>query len=261
MGKVTGLKAWQTQGNKARQAMTLNNIGRVWSDLGDEHKALDYYNQAVPLSRAVGDKSGEATTLHNMGVVWSALGEKEKALDYYNQVVPLSRAVGDKSGEATALNNMSGIHFHNGELEHVIEMQDQILKTHREIGAVSMEAASLYNKAIVLQKMGRIEEAITCVEQGKAILLRHNLPQNAAGTTIQKYDVLLAQFKGEPAPQANVAFAENSEPAPQLIQEEAIAAMVQLYRQGGESALRQALQQADEAIDALVQQIKDIVGE
>ncbi len=38
----------------------------------------------------------EATTLNNIGAVYNALGEKQKALDYYNQALPISRAVGDK---------------------------------------------------------------------------------------------------------------------------------------------------------------------
>ena len=36
--------------------MTLNNIGAVYDDLGEKQKALDYYNQALPLRRAVGDR-------------------------------------------------------------------------------------------------------------------------------------------------------------------------------------------------------------
>jgi tetratricopeptide (TPR) repeat protein len=55
----------------------------------------------------VGDRSGEATTLNNIGGVYSALGEKQKALEYYNQALPLKRAVGDRSGEATTLHNIA----------------------------------------------------------------------------------------------------------------------------------------------------------
>jgi len=37
--------------------------------LGEQHKALDYYNQALLLERAVGDRGGPARTLSNIGVV------------------------------------------------------------------------------------------------------------------------------------------------------------------------------------------------
>ncbi|WP_396442845.1 tetratricopeptide repeat protein, partial [Limnospira sp. PMC 1042.18] len=72
-------------GDRRGEATTLNNIGGVYSDLGEKQTALDYYNQALPLSRAVGDRRGEATTLNNIGFVYYYLGEKQTALDYYNQ--------------------------------------------------------------------------------------------------------------------------------------------------------------------------------
>ena len=45
----------------------------------------------------MGDKAGEAVTLNNIGVVYNALGEKQKALDFYNQALLLRRTVGDRS--------------------------------------------------------------------------------------------------------------------------------------------------------------------
>ncbi|XDE63228.1 tetratricopeptide repeat protein [Arthrospira platensis BEA 1257B] len=71
----------------------------MYSSLGEKQTALDYYNQALPLSRAVGDRRGEATTLNNIGAVYSDLGEKQTALDYYNQALPLYWDVEDRGGK------------------------------------------------------------------------------------------------------------------------------------------------------------------
>jgi len=38
--------------------------------LGEKQKALGYYEQALPLRRAVGDRGGEATTLSNYASIW-----------------------------------------------------------------------------------------------------------------------------------------------------------------------------------------------
>ncbi len=97
---------YQAVGDRRGEATTLNNIGLVYSALGEKQKALDYYNQALPILRAVGDRRGEATTLNNIGGVYNDLGEKQKALDFYNQALPILRAVGDRGGEATTLNNI-----------------------------------------------------------------------------------------------------------------------------------------------------------
>ncbi|MDT9329173.1 MAG: tetratricopeptide repeat protein, partial [Limnospira sp. PMC 1286.21] len=67
-------------------------------------------------SRAVEDRGGEATTLNNIGRVYSDLGEKQTALDYLNQALPLSRAVSDRSQEAYTLTNMASLQRSQGEL-------------------------------------------------------------------------------------------------------------------------------------------------
>ena len=41
------------------------------------------------MRREVGDREGEAVTLSNIGNVYSELGEKQKALDYYSQALSL----------------------------------------------------------------------------------------------------------------------------------------------------------------------------
>ena len=71
---------YRAVGDRGGEATTLNNIGRVYYALGEKQKALDFYNQALPILRAVGDRGGEATTLNNIGRVYDALGEKQKAL-------------------------------------------------------------------------------------------------------------------------------------------------------------------------------------
>jgi tetratricopeptide (TPR) repeat protein len=65
----------QKLGAKKWQAVTLHNIGDVYSDLGDKQEALKFYNQSLPLSIEVGDKSQQAITLNGIGRVYSDLGD------------------------------------------------------------------------------------------------------------------------------------------------------------------------------------------
>ena len=45
---------------------------------------------------ALKDSTEEAATLSNIGAVYDALSEKQKALDYFQQALSLSRAMGDR---------------------------------------------------------------------------------------------------------------------------------------------------------------------
>ncbi|MFE1746099.1 tetratricopeptide repeat protein, partial [Coleofasciculus sp. H7-2] len=115
-------------GDKAGEAVTLNNIGGVYSALGEKQKALEFYNQSLPLRRATGDKAGEAVTLNNIGGVYSALGEKQKALEFYNQSLPLSRATGDKAGEAVTLYNFAYLERNRGNLNEALTQMKAAIK-------------------------------------------------------------------------------------------------------------------------------------
>jgi len=82
--------------------------------LGEQQKALEYYNRSLRLSR---DSSyGEAGTLYSIGRVYSQLGERQKALEYYNQFLSLRRAIDDCNGEAITLSNMALVRRELGNL-------------------------------------------------------------------------------------------------------------------------------------------------
>lgn len=72
--------------DRRMQAKSFVWVGLIYDDLGEKQKALEYYNQSLPLRRAVGDRGGEATTLSNIGGIYNGLGENQKALEYYNRM-------------------------------------------------------------------------------------------------------------------------------------------------------------------------------
>jgi CHAT domain-containing protein len=100
------LPIFQSLGDRAGEAMTLNNIGEVYSDLGQRQKALEFYQKVLAIYQALGDRAGEAMTLNNIGLVYDALGQKQKALEYYEKSLPIVQAVGHGAGEATTLSNL-----------------------------------------------------------------------------------------------------------------------------------------------------------
>ncbi len=152
-------------GDKAGEAATLNNIGRVYSALGDQQKALDYYNQSLPLRRQVGDKAGEAATLNNIGRVYSALGDQQKALDYYNQSLPLRRQVGDKAGEAVTLNNIGAVYSALRDKQKALDYLNQSLPLRRQVGDKAGEAVTLTSIGAVYSDLGDQQKALDYYNQ------------------------------------------------------------------------------------------------
>jgi CHAT domain-containing protein/Tfp pilus assembly protein PilF len=164
------LKLFRAGGDRRGEAATLNKIGRVYSDLGEQQKALEYYSQSLPLFRAVGDRRGEAVTLNNIGGVYSELGEKQKALEYYSQSLPLSRAVGDRRGEAATLNNIGGVYSELGEKQKALEYYSQSLPLLRATGDRRWEAATLNNIGAVYNDLGEKQKALEYYSQSLPLL-------------------------------------------------------------------------------------------
>ncbi|MDZ7968277.1 MAG: CHAT domain-containing tetratricopeptide repeat protein, partial [Nostoc sp. DedSLP03] len=183
----------------------LNNIGAIYDDLGEKQKAISFYNQALPILRAVGNRSVEATTLNNIGLVYDALGEKQKAISFYNQALPLYRAVGDRTGEATTFNNIGAIYDDLGEKQKALDFYNQAVPLWRAVGDRSGVAVTLGNIGVFFQSTNRPTEAITNLEQSLKISLemrrglqrenRQKFLQENDGRATALVDVLINQKK------------------------------------------------------------------
>ena len=104
------LKLYRQAGDTNGEAASLSVLGKIYSDLGEKQKALEYLSQSLHLFQALGERDGEAMILSSIGAVYSELGEKQKALEYYSQSLPLRRAVGDRRGEARTLSNIGSVY-------------------------------------------------------------------------------------------------------------------------------------------------------
>ncbi len=71
---------------------------------------MQLLTRALPVVKEVGDSLGEATTLDNIGLVYSRIGQPQKALEFYHAALPIRKEVGDSSGEATTLGNIGLIY-------------------------------------------------------------------------------------------------------------------------------------------------------
>ncbi len=154
----------QTLGDPVGLAATLNNIGAIYSYLGEKQKALDYFARSLLLQQGAGDRSGEAATLNNIGRVYDDLGEKQKALEYYNQALPLQRALGDRPAEASTLNNIGAVYDDLGEKQKALEYYQQALLLRRAVDDRAGEANTLNNLGAVYAELGEKRKALEFYE-------------------------------------------------------------------------------------------------
>lgn len=73
----------------------LGNLGNAYSHLGEPRKAIEYYEQALKISREIGDRRGEGVDLGNLGLAYSHLGEPRKAIEFLKQSLAIGKAIED----------------------------------------------------------------------------------------------------------------------------------------------------------------------
>ena len=147
-------------GDKSEESANLNSIGQVYINLGEKRKALEYFEKSLTIKKEVGDKKGESDVLNNMGVVYKDLGEMSKALEVYNKSLLLSRELGDKGDEAITLSNIGSVYDETGEKQKAIEYYSRALSMRKSVGDKSGEADTLNSMGVMYRDLGEYKKAL-----------------------------------------------------------------------------------------------------
>ena len=139
--------------------------GFIYHSLSELQKALDYYGRALALSKQFGDTANEGVLLNNTGGVYDILGEPRKALDYYNQALTLSSAMNDRGTGADILNNIGVIYYNLSEPQKALDYYNQALIIKKEIGDPAKVANTVNNIANVYTILGEPQRALEYLQQ------------------------------------------------------------------------------------------------
>ncbi|MBD2615439.1 CHAT domain-containing protein [Nostoc punctiforme FACHB-252] len=163
------LPLYQKIGDRSSEAFTVAHLGKIYSDLGQQQKALFYLNQALLLRRQIVDKMGETITLNNIGSVYSDIGELQKALDFFHQALLIKREIKDKIGEARIINNIGNVYINSGEEQKALDYFQQSLIIRREVGDKIGEARTINNIGLIYLNLGQQQKAIDYFNQSLAL--------------------------------------------------------------------------------------------
>ncbi len=158
------MASFMSVANRLGEAGTLDNLGRSYSDQGDGKRALDYFNQALPLFHSVND-GGEALVLDDIGAAYALIGQKQKALESYNQALTIFRQQGSRQGEALTLNSIGWFYRDLGQSQTSLDYYNQALPIWREAGNRSGEARALSDIGQAYAGLGQPQKALDYANQ------------------------------------------------------------------------------------------------
>jgi CHAT domain-containing protein/Tfp pilus assembly protein PilF len=132
---------------------------------GELRKALEYYGRALVLSKQLGDRANEGVLLNNTGGVYDILGEPQKALGYYGQALALFSTVNDRGVRADTLNNIGVIYYNLSEPQKALDYYNQALTIKKEIGDPAKIANTVTNIGNVQAILGEPQRALEYLQQ------------------------------------------------------------------------------------------------
>jgi len=139
---------------------SLNNLGICYFNLGDYHKAIEYFLQYLNIARKISDRNGEGYSLGNLSTCYSMLGDNPKAIEHQKQSLNISQEISDRKNEGKSLGNLGSYYKNMGNYLKAIEYQQQSLNIAQEIGDHQGEGASLGNLGICYFRLGNYPKAI-----------------------------------------------------------------------------------------------------
>lgn len=143
----------------------------VYDTLGQNQKALEYYNNVLPIFITERNSPGQAAILNKIGMVYDALGQKQKALEYYENALYILDGVRVQPAgfEITALNNIGMAYFDLSQRQKALECFDKVLPMICAKGDIYGEAITLNNIGKIYSDLNQNQKALEYYEKALAI--------------------------------------------------------------------------------------------
>lgn len=169
----SNFRAAFTQESRQQEAAVLGNTGLAYGGLEQYERAIDFFEQALAITRDIDERQVEAIVLSNMGDAYYLLERFERAIEVYEQWLTLAPEIDDRQSESRILGNLGSSYDALEDYDRAIEFLEQSLAIQREISDLPGTALSLNNLGNAYRSLEQFDRAIEFYEQ--ALAIRHNI--------------------------------------------------------------------------------------
>lgn len=133
------LKIAEKNNNLLQKRHAYDNLGNVYSSIGDNRKALQFFNKALALAEKIGDIHSLARTYGNIGIIHYLKGEYDIAEKYYKLYESTCYKIEDKEGLALVYNNFGNIYLDKNNLDKADEYFHKSIVYAKIVGDIALE--------------------------------------------------------------------------------------------------------------------------
>ena len=144
--------------DKSSLINSLNTLGSVYSDKGNNEKALKYYLEALEIAKEI--KEDLANLYLNLGVVYSDIGVKDLAIEYYYKSKAIYEEKKHIKGVSKCLNNLGIVYREQKDYDNAIICYEQAISNFEKIKDERNLASGYGNLGIVYKEKEDYEKAL-----------------------------------------------------------------------------------------------------
>jgi adenylate cyclase len=184
------LRADDSDDGRAEWLAIRERLGDVLGPAGQRDEALEHYAAALQAHELADRRPDQARLHRQIGALYWAAGDRPRALGHYQAGLALLDGQVEHIELAYLCQEMGRLAFRSGDSEQAIDWADRARALAERLAATAplpearKEATAALAEAdntlgVALARMGRLEEAVACVERSAAVAQQHELPQVA----------------------------------------------------------------------------------
>lgn len=163
------LRLWRKVEDLPGQSLALQALGRLYDNLNEGDRALEYLTQALALRRELKDRGGEAASLAGIAAIHNNRGERQKALEIYQQALAIRQELKDRRGEANTLQSFGLVYRGLNQRAKALEFFEKSLAIRQELKDRRGVASAFAEIGAISRQMGRFDRAFESYNQALPI--------------------------------------------------------------------------------------------
>jgi tetratricopeptide (TPR) repeat protein/transcriptional regulator with XRE-family HTH domain len=147
-----------------------NNMGLVYSNLGNYSLAMEFYQKALGGKEKAGAKdSSLADTYCNIGGLYFGFGDFDQALTWLQKGLEIDERLGNEERLCASHNNIGMVHQAHGAYDEALAWFQKGLALAEKLGDQAKMALGYNNIGMVHQARGAYDEALAWFQKGLAL--------------------------------------------------------------------------------------------
>ncbi|MEV8378901.1 BTAD domain-containing putative transcriptional regulator [Kribbella sp. NPDC056861] len=162
----------------------------------DYHHVRRIHELGLACARRTADSLVEANSAQSVGTAWWHLGDNHRAIEHFEQAARLFGQEGSLQGSADVLEMAATCHYDLGQYDQAVDQLEQSVELIRRLPTDETEARKLNTLAMVYLWVGRPEDALTAGQRALELCGRstHRLLESYVWDTIGQAQTHLRHF-------------------------------------------------------------------